>query len=256
MAPTGFLDPVFVSYYEQNENGRTTDIPFYLGKAQEANGPVLEAGCGSGRILLPLLQSGLDAEGFDYSQIMLEELSRNLSARSLNARAWAARLEDVILDQGKYSLIISGFNTFVHLLDQDSQLGALRRLHDALRIGGTIILDIINPANFDVFSRQALKRTFEATIYDMASEAEIAIWRWFERDLITQRGVYHREYVTSGRSGTATKATEVEFRWTYPEEMKLLLQLAGFSNAKVFGDFNDAPLDEESEMQVWVAQKT
>jgi SAM-dependent methyltransferase len=43
------------------------DLSFWLKVAREANGPVLEAGCGTGRVLLRLLEAGLDADGFDLS---------------------------------------------------------------------------------------------------------------------------------------------------------------------------------------------
>ncbi len=256
MDHTGFLDPIFASYYEQDDNSRQTDIPFYLRMAREANGLMLDAGCGSGRILIPLLEVGISAEGFDYSPVMLEHLAVKLKEKSLNTRVWQDRLEDVQLEENRYALIICGFNTFMHLLDHTAQLSALRNMFAGLKPSGTLVLDITNPLNFDVFSRHALTKTFEATVYDGETESTTNIWRWFERDLVAQRGVYHREYETVGTSDTATHETQVEFRWTYPEEMKLLLAAAGFSDAEVFGDFNGEALGEDSEMQVWVARKT
>ena len=255
MHNTGFLDPIFTSFYEENDNLRSTDIPFYLRMAKEADGMVLDAGCGSGRILIPLLEAGITVKGFDYSPVMLEHLSRKLEEKNLAAHVWQAGLEDANIDENKYALALCGFNTFMHLLDHAAQLSALRTMYRGLRSGGTLAFDIINPTNFDIFSSKARSRTFEATQHDMATDAQTTIWRWFERDLIAQRGVYHREYETVGNSGKSTQTTQVEFRWTYAEEMKLLLEAAGFSDAEVFGDFNDGPLDEGSEMQVWVARK-
>ncbi len=255
MDETGFLDPVFAAYYEQSDNTRLTDIPYYLRMAKEAHAVVLDAGCGSGRILIPLLEAGIPAEGFDYSPVMLENLTGKLEAKGLTARIWQDRLEDVAIEENRYSLILCGFNTFMHLPDHASQISALRRMHSGMKPGGTLALDITNPSNFDVLSRNAQNRTFEATLYDGPSDTQTTIWRWFERDLISQTGVYHREYGTSGKSGKSTHTTQVEFRWTYPEEMKLLLEMAGFTDARVNGDFNGEALTEESEMQVWVARK-
>ena len=54
------------------------DVPygldFYVALAREANGPVLDIACGTGRILLPCLQAGVDIEGLDLFEPMLRTL--------------------------------------------------------------------------------------------------------------------------------------------------------------------------------------
>src|SRR5438874_5514164 len=124
MHQTGFLDPLFASYYEQSDNIRSSDIAYYMQWANNANGPILEAGCGSGRILIPLLEAGIAVEGFDYSPVMLEHLSRKVEDKGLTARVWQYRLEDFESEEHGYALIICAFNTFTHLLDHTAQLSA------------------------------------------------------------------------------------------------------------------------------------
>ena len=56
------------------------DIPFFLHLAQTVEGPLLDAGCGSGRVLVPLAQAGLEVTGIDSSPAMVERCRANLEA--------------------------------------------------------------------------------------------------------------------------------------------------------------------------------
>ena len=64
----------FAAYYDAMYSDRKEDVEFYVSMAQEVDAPVLECGCGTGRILIPLVQSGLDVWGVDSSNAMLDIL--------------------------------------------------------------------------------------------------------------------------------------------------------------------------------------
>jgi SAM-dependent methyltransferase len=56
------------------------DLPYWLKVGREAGGPVLDLGCGTGRILLPLLEAGVDADGVDLHRPMLAYARRKAEA--------------------------------------------------------------------------------------------------------------------------------------------------------------------------------
>ena len=58
-------------------------LGWYLNHAKEANGPILEPMCGTGRFLLPLLEKGYSVTGFDYSPDMLEICRKKCEAQGL-----------------------------------------------------------------------------------------------------------------------------------------------------------------------------
>src|SRR3982750_890071 len=68
------------------QNMRFDDVAFYAHQCARANGRVLALGCGNGRILLPLLERGIDVVGLDASAPMLVELRRKAAKRALSAR--------------------------------------------------------------------------------------------------------------------------------------------------------------------------
>jgi SAM-dependent methyltransferase len=240
-----FDDPRFVRVYEQIDGARTIDIEFYREIAKAASGPILEAGCGSGRILLPLLRDGIDISGFDPSAAMLAVLESRAKAEGLTANIWQGDFSSI---HGQYAAILCPFNTIMHLLGVEEQIDAFRRVHEALEDGGTFAFDIVNPNTLDIYDD---RRQFESSFIDVESDVSFDIWRSFEHDPITQQAKYRREFISEKEK----IVSEIDFRWFYPSEIVLLLKLAGFSSYEAFGEFDRTPLLSDSTSQIWVARK-
>lgn len=71
------------------------DYVFYRTFVEEAQGPVLEPMCGTGRFLLPLLKEGFDISGFDASQHMLSSLQDKAKIQRLKPNIWHGFIEDI-----------------------------------------------------------------------------------------------------------------------------------------------------------------
>lgn len=71
--------PSFLSFTTTSYPTRQ-DVPFYVEAARESGGPVLELGCGTGRVLIPTARAGIETVGFDLSAGMLEACQRRLRA--------------------------------------------------------------------------------------------------------------------------------------------------------------------------------
>ncbi|MFO8036659.1 MAG: class I SAM-dependent methyltransferase [Anaerolineales bacterium] len=125
------------------------DIDFYLEVARELGGPVLELGCGTGRICMPIARAGVDIVGLDLSEHMLDtcrgKLSKEPHAGQDRVRLIRDDMQDFNLDQD-FSLVITPFRSFQHLLTVEDQLACLDSVRRHLAEGGTSILDIFNPA--------------------------------------------------------------------------------------------------------------
>jgi len=53
-------------------NNEAREVPYYLSKIEQYGQPVLDLACGAGRVLLPLLEAGIDIDGCDISEDMLK----------------------------------------------------------------------------------------------------------------------------------------------------------------------------------------
>ncbi len=121
-------------FYRQYFSGVEGDEAFYLDLARRCEGPVLELGCGEGRLLLPLGRAGFDVVGLERSAAMLEALESRLKDEDSAVRGRVQVVEgdmaDFALDRS-FPLVLAPYRAFQHLLtpvDQSQSLVALREL--------------------------------------------------------------------------------------------------------------------------------
>ena len=130
------------------------DVGFYRDVCARQNGPALELGCGTGRILLPLLASGLDIAGADRSLPMLARLRRDAAARGLPVPRVAQMDLRAPALRGAFATILAPYSLITYLpepADVDAFLSAARGL---LEQKGILVLDAFVPkdvAPFDDF---------------------------------------------------------------------------------------------------------
>src|SRR6202022_294603 len=118
------------------------DVEFYRALARESGGPVLELGCGSGRVLLPIARAGSDCTGLDSSDAMLRELARKSPPGNLRLVPGAMQEFDL---GSRFAFIYSAFRSFQHLLTVEDQLSCLRAVRRHLAPGGLFALDVFAP---------------------------------------------------------------------------------------------------------------
>jgi SAM-dependent methyltransferase len=130
------------------------DIAFYDRLAQATGGPVLELGCGTGRIALPLAQAGLAVTGIDVSAGMLA-LARRKSERLAAAASRCLTFVEgdmARLDLGRrFGMAFIAFRSFQHLLTVDEQRATLTGVRRHLRVDGRLALHLFDP-RFDLLA--------------------------------------------------------------------------------------------------------
>ncbi len=217
------------------------DLGFYLGIAKEAGGPVLDVGCGTGRVLLRALELGLDVDGLDDSAEMLARLRQSAEARGLAPCVVQADMR-VFQMPRRYAGIVIPFNAFAHNLTADDQIATLRRCHEHLVPGGRLV--------FDVFS--ATPAMLAAPIAEPVLELEtphpetglplrLYDGRRLDISTQTQHSQIAIEELDARGQIVRTHRFAAVVRWIYPSEMELLLRLAGFDRWKVTGGFDGRP---------------
>ena len=140
-----FFDTWADIYDSDCEEQELNDLEFYVDLACQVDGPVLEVGCGTGRIYLELLKAGVDAYGFDISKEMLSVLDQNAAEADLTPRVRQADMTE-FAPKREYALIIVPFRTFLHNITTADRKAALRNFQQALRPNGKIALDFFVPS--------------------------------------------------------------------------------------------------------------
>lgn len=137
-----FYDPFL---YDLNIGPGSRVGEIYLAEAQQGGGPILELGCGTGDVLLPIARSGLPVVGIDSSRAMLdrfqERLSTELPIIRENVKLVEGTMESFSIDQTFQQIFIPN-DCIAHLLDESSLKRTLENGYKHLNSGGRLILDI------------------------------------------------------------------------------------------------------------------
>lgn len=125
-----------------------TDVPFYLGYAAKYSEEILDIGCGTGRVLIPLALNGFSVFGIDSSESMLEVLTAKISNLPKNIQNKISIKQNSMVDfklNRNFSLIIIPFRSFCALTTENDQQCCLNSIFTHLRPDGRFILTVFQP---------------------------------------------------------------------------------------------------------------
>jgi SAM-dependent methyltransferase len=225
-------------------------LDFYVELARGAKGPVLDIACGTGRILLPCLQAGVDIEGLDLFEGMLKTLRVKAAALGLSPRLHQADMSDFSLPRS-YALIMIPFNAFIHNMTQEAQLRCLQRCREHLLPGGQLTFDTFFPS-LEIVGAAQNTRVLEGELPHPESGLPMRMYdtRSFDRVEQTQHSVNEIEVLAADGSVERVIRSETRSRYIYKQEMALLLRVAGFARWEIYGDFDRRPLTRENDAMV------
>jgi len=230
--------------------GASGDAAFYLSLAKKTGGPVLELGCGSGRVLLPIARAGLDCVGLDPSPTMLARLKKN--GLPWNLRVVRARMQSFDLPGRRFALIYSAFRAFQHLLTVEDELSCLAAARRHLAPGGTFALDVFAP-KLDRIAVQKEPEFLEVQWKD--GDTEVRRLASVSRDPATQVfDVKFRHELRRPGKRPESRTVTTKMRWIFRYELEHLLARAGFRDIEVFGGFDRRPYDYFSGETVVIAR--
>ena len=247
-------------FYDLTHASLTADLPFVVQLAQQTGGPILELGCGSGRLLLPLARTGHGVIGLDLSGVMLDR------ARVRLAQEAAAVQQRISLHQADmtrftlpgaptFGLAMIPYNTLLHL-DTTQALAALRQVRGYLGENGRLFIDLDNPVDIANTPEDALL-SLENVLTD--PETGELIVHLASNRLDTAEQTLHITWIydVSAANGGLVHRTVAHgtYHYRYPHQLELLLQEAGFKLLHLWGGYDKSPYDEESDRLLVLAAK-
>ena len=225
------------------------DIEFYRELARESGGPVLEIGCGTGRVLGRIAADGLDCCGLDASAQMLERCRGKLPD---SVRLVQADMRDFDLGDARFALIFSAFRAFQHLVTVEDQLRCLARVRAQLASGGRFAFDVFNPR----LERLLLEEEPEAEDLRFEHDGEqIVRYARAVRDRPRQKmRVGFRYERHAGGRVIGNERTEFSMRWFHRYELEHLMARAGFDDVVLYGHFDRTPVARDCPSFIVVAR--
>jgi SAM-dependent methyltransferase len=212
--------------------GAMPDTAFHLERFAGFGGRILEPACGSGRTLMPLLDAGCDAAGFDPSEDMLERCRTLCAARGYSPDLSRQRFEDFRYDHSFEAILVPA-GSFTLIDRFETAMAVLRRFRDSLVVGGIVVLDIqpvrfLDPAGED-------RRQWSAPNGDLLTlEGKRVTTDWLAQR-VENRIRYER---WRDNRLIETQLESMAQRFWGLEEFALALGAAGFGEIKVAGDYD------------------
>lgn len=241
------------------------DVPFWIEEALSAGSPVLELGCGTGRVTLPIAEAGIDIVGLDSSAAMLDTLRRKIpppksEAGSLDLVQADMRdfvpvnLADPHLLEQRFEIIIIPFRGFLSLLSVEDQIRTLNRVKEHLTHDGRLVFNIFVPDLNMLVSEGDVPYHFR-DVTDPETGQRLVVWHQSGYDNTNQ--IINARIIVDELDSSGVMARRLyrdfQIRYVHRWEMHHLLTLCGFDILDFFGDFDRSPFDETSTEMVWVA---
>ncbi|HEY2955655.1 MAG TPA: class I SAM-dependent methyltransferase [Candidatus Eisenbacteria bacterium] len=231
------------------------DRAFWLRVGREAGGPVLDLACGTGRVLVPLLEAGVDGDGVDLHAGMLERLRAKAQAKGFHPNIVAADMRDFTMPR-RYARVLCAFNAFAHCETIEDQLATLRCCREHLEPGGALVLHMSYPG-VSLWLGKDGEPVLELETSRPGSQNRLQLYDTRFKDPVnqSQRSEIEVREVDLAGGVVASHRSQTRQRWVYLYEMELLLRTAGFQRWEIHGGFAGEPLERDDQQMIAWAWK-
>ncbi len=255
--PFDFPFDDWADIYDAVHADLTHDIDFYVELARESGGPVLELGCGTGRISLAIAREGVAVTGIDISPRMIAVAQEKAAKRGLSERCVFQSGDMAALQLAeRFPLVIMPFRSFQSMLTAEEQRQALARVRERLAPGGVFVMDTFNPDVSSLVNDEQSRLAYHLKDVEREGGGTLVVWGQNGWDPVTQVNEMRLIIEEVSDEGVVERRLlrDVDQRYTFRYEMEHLLELCGFDLEAVYGDFDGGPITGETEDLVWVAR--
>ena len=251
-----------VARYWAEHNTDGPEIAYFRRQIQRNGPPALDAGCGTGRLLIPFLRAGLDVDGCDVSPDMLSLCREKAEGEGLSARLYQQALHELDLPRTYQSIVACGVLGIGVSRQQDFL--ALQRFYQHLNPGGVLLLDHHLPygdaKEWTLWQKELRNQlpepwpdTIGKTPPKEGSDYELH-GRVVAFDPLEQR-VTRQMRTLLWRDGQLI--AEEEYRLTenlyFRNELRQMIEHAGFEIEAIQGDYSEAVATAEYDVIVFIA---
>lgn len=247
----------FARFYDDDYRNYDDDLAAISQLAEEADGPILELGCGTGRVLTPLATLGYPITGIDLSPALLEVARAKLRSTTPapNATLLGGDLRTFDLPSKEFAFAVCTSNTLMHLNTPEDQLTVLRNAHRHLRPNGLLLIDCFNP---DVARLNEINGVTELADQWLDEQTNAQVLKWSVRTVdwaeqLQDTLFIYEEIFADGRTLRTPCPFLLRFLWR--NEGELMLEKAGFTVEDVWGDFYGNDYESTSDHLIFLARK-
>ncbi|MEX0787355.1 MAG: class I SAM-dependent methyltransferase [Anaerolineales bacterium] len=229
----------------RGDTSQWEDRAFYLELISEYGQPVLDVGCGTGRLLLDYLQAGIDIDGVDVSPEMIALCRAKAAGLGLSPTIHQGTMEGLALPR-KYRMILVPSSSFQLLTDPADARTAIHKLYEHLQPGGALVMPFMilwKPGD-------PVETDWAPTGEKVRAEDGAVVRRWSRARYEPEARLEHTEdrYEVQREGSTVAREDHMRSpatRWYTQEEGLLLYREAGFREVKAYREFHLEPAQPE-----------
>ncbi len=239
-------------YYDLEHEGFEADAHMYLSYAMMTGGPVLELGCGTGRLMEPLVSAGHEVVGVDSSEAMLQRARERLADQP--PERWRLVHSELAgippLGEQAFGMAFCALNTWAHLSDLGESRAVLQAVHVALRTAGLLLIDLEDPA-------QRPPGRGELWLAGVFEDGDAVVTKMVSSCFDAARGVEEVTFLWDRVVGGALTRSiaRTAMRPYSRAEMELLLEGTGYSVREVLGSWELEPYSGRGDRLILVAER-
>ncbi len=231
------------------ENAQTLgrrDVPFWRRVASSAAGPVLELGCGTGRVSLPLARAGVHLVGIDRSEPMLDRARKRIR-KSL--RLVRGDIRSLPFEDETFPMVLAPYGILQSLIRPRDLTATLASVARVVAPGGTFGIDLVP----DVPKWREYKNRVQ--LRGRAGGAQLTLIESVRQDPKRHLTTFEQKYIERKDGHSREHRFDLIFRTLSVRQMTRQLEKAGFRVDAVLGDYRGRPWDDRADVWIIMAKK-
>ena len=246
----------YAAFYDW-ENAQTLDrrdVRFWQSMARRAKGPVLELGCGTGRIAIPVARTGVHVVGVDRSEEMLGRARRRSKRTRLSGRISWVRADIRSLpfqEPAPFDLVMAPYGILQSLVRESDLKAALGSVARVLAPGGVFGLDLV--PDLPVWKEYRNHVRFRGS--RRGGKSRVTLVESVRQDRARRLTIFDQEYIETRGRARRTSTFSLVFRTLSVPQMQSRLERAGFAVRAVLGDYGGKPWDPRADVWLILAEK-
>ena len=240
------------------ENARTLgrrDVPFWRHVALNAGGQVLELGCGTGRIALPLGRAGVPLVGIDRSEPMLARARRRVARTRVGRPVRLVRgdIRALPFPGAAFSLVLAPYGVLQSLLRERDLAATLAAVHGVLQPGGMFGVELVaDLPSWDEYRQRVSLKGWRRR----KGGTHVTLVETVKQDRARHLTIFEQEFTERRGRRRTSRTFALKFRTLSVPQMARRLVKAGFEVTATLGDYRGAPWDARAEVWILLAKRS